>query len=166
VTARVSILSVALCFTLPTQISARDRQAEVREATSRFLTAFNNLDWEAFRKCWQSSGTEFGATVMFPPLPANVTSVTRAKRQSGSDAETVWRQIFDAVRQRSGRSAPPYQNIQPQDLVVDMIGDSAAIVSFHLGDDKRISRRTIVWKHASDGWKIVHLHGSAIDVPQ
>ena len=103
---------------------------------------------------------------MFPPLPAGVAPSSRARRLAGNEAEAVWREIFSGIRQRSGRSTPPYQNIQPQDLLIDMVGDSAAVVTFHLGDDKRVSRRTLVWKHTADGWKIVHLHGSAIDVTQ
>jgi ketosteroid isomerase-like protein len=145
--------------------AGQDRQAEVREATSKFLTAFNNLDWEGFRRCWESTASMFGATVMFPPL-RGITTASSARRVSGSEAEAVWRQVFSAVRERSGRIAPPYQNIQPQDLAIDMVGDSAAVATFHLGDDKRISRRTLVWKNTSGGWKIVHLHASAIDVAQ
>jgi len=61
--------------------------------------------------------------------------VSGARRIAGFQAEAAWRQIFAASRQRSGRSAPPYQNIQPQDLLIEMVGDSAAVVTFHLGDD-------------------------------
>ena len=100
---------------------------------------------------------------MFAPLQGIAPS-TSARRLTGNEAEAMWRQVFSAVRERSGRNAPPYQNIQPQDLLIEMAGDSAAVVTFHLGDDSRVSRRTLVWKKTSDGWKIVHLHASAIDV--
>ena len=158
-------LVFGLVLSLASPAVGQGHSAEVREATSRFLTAFNNLDWEAFRKCWQSTATMFGATVMFPPLQG-ITSTSSARRMSGNEAEAVWRQVFSAIRERSGRSSAPYQNIQPQDLVIDMVGDSAAIVTFHLGDDRRVARRTVVWMNTSDGWKIVHLHASAIDVAQ
>jgi hypothetical protein len=89
---------------------------------------------------------------MFPPL-SGIRMASRARRVSGTEAEAVWRQVFSAVRERSVRSAPPYQNIQPQDLVIEIVGDSAAVVTFHLGVDKRVSRRTLVWKNTSDGWE-------------
>lgn len=155
------VLGLALLLIAPVQGQGRD--AEVREATSKFLTAFNNLDWEAFRECWASKASMFGASVMFPPLQG-IAPASSARRLTGNEAEAMWRQVFSAVRERSKRSSPPYQTIQPQDLVIDMAGDSAAIVTFHLGDERRVSRRTLVWNKTSDGWKIVHLHASAIDV--
>jgi ketosteroid isomerase-like protein len=145
---------------MPAEVGERD----VREAIARFFAAFNNLDWEAFRMCWSTAPTGFGATVFFPPPPSSVPSASRAKRLTGSDAEAVWRQTFNGMRQRSTRTAPPYLDLRPQDLDIRMMGDAAAVVTFHLGDETLLSRRTLVWKKSADGWKIVHLHGSAIEL--
>jgi hypothetical protein len=56
-------------------------------------------------------------------------------------------------------------NLQPQDLQVQILSRDVGLASFHLVDGATISRRTIVFKLTSDGWKIVHLHASNITVP-
>jgi len=43
---------------------------------------------------------------------------------------------------------------------IDRVADDAAAINFQTG---RGSRRTLVWKRSRDGWKIVHLHGSALN---
>jgi len=53
-------------------------------------------------------------------------------------------------------------DIQPKDIKVQMLGDSA-IVSFHLDDRPGLlNRRTIVLTKTNAGWKIVHLHASEV----
>jgi hypothetical protein len=49
-------------------------------------------------------------------------------------------------------------------LLVDHVSSDVAVVTFQLGTDTRIGRRTFVWKHSPSGWKIVHLHASTSTV--
>lgn len=160
------MLAFLLSLSLSASVSAiaQDREVEVRQATARFLKAFNDLDWTAFKACWEYKSDTFAATVVFPPLSPSVLPEVPVRRVTGREAEGVWRRLFDGIRRNSGRTAAPYQDIQPQDELIEMLGDGVAIVMFHLGNEKRVSRRTLVWKRTSDGWKIVHLHASAIEV--
>src|SRR5689334_5391493 len=61
----------------------------VEEAMSRFLTAFNNLDWPSFRDCFSKSPT------VFFPFP----QVTR--RVEGEEFDKVWQDYFNLSRKRA-----------------------------------------------------------------
>jgi hypothetical protein len=50
-------------------------------------------------------------------------------------------------------------NIVPEDLRVDLRGDTA-VVTFNVHNPSAVSRRTFVWRRGADGWRIVHLHAS------
>ena len=54
---------------------------------------------------------------------------------------------------------PPYQDIQPRDVRVEMY-DSIALVTFHLPQPDISGRRALVLRSTSADWKIVHLHAS------
>jgi uncharacterized protein len=131
-----------------TQVQATSREAEVRDALANFIQAFNNLDWEAFRLAFADS-----ATVFYPrAFP---------ERASGrTEFEKTFKTVFEQIR--AGRTAPPYMDLQPKDLAIQMFGD-IAIASFHLDDRPGfLNRRTIVLNNTATGWKIVHLHASEV----
>ena len=126
--------------------------AAVRKAAESFIEAFNNLEWERF-----SRGFSDDATVFFP-----FSQVPR--RASGrAEVERVFKLFFDGLRKR--KPGPPYQNIVPQELMVQMLGD-AAVVTFHLGGDESVSRRTLVFRKQKGEWLITHLHASSVAKPK
>lgn len=135
-------------------LRSSDASAAIEQALSSFIVAFDNLDWPSFRASFVP-----GATVFHPAAP-NVKRI-----DSEQDFEKSWHGVFARIRKASGRTAPPYMNLQPQDLQVQILSQDVGLVSFHLVEGTTISRRTIVFKHTSDGWKIVHLHASNIMVP-
>jgi ketosteroid isomerase-like protein len=122
---------------------------EVRQTLTKFLTAFANLDWEAFRKFFADD-----ATVYFPSQ--------RASRATGrAEIETTFRQVFERIR--ATRSAPPYLDLEPVDLDIQVFRDTA-VATFHLYDlPNTIGRRTVVLERRSGEWKIVHLHASNVE---
>lgn len=122
----------------------------VRAALTRFLVAFENLDWEAFRTSFDDR-----ATVFFPtPEPS--------ERFEGRAAyETRFRQVFDQVR-RAASGGPPFQHLNPEDLRIEELGPGAALVTFHLRNTERLARRTIVFRRTHGVWHIVHLHASNV----
>lgn len=131
------------------QTKAEDRaKAEVQKTLGEFITAFDNLDWEKFRSAFADD-----ATVFYPRgFPG---------RASGRDEfEKNFKTVFEQIRTR--RSSPPYMDIQPRQLEIQVLG-SIAIATFHLDDKPHfLNRRTIVLQRSSDGWKIVHLHASEV----
>src|SRR6202041_3604033 len=103
---------------------------EVRRILTKFLTAFANLDWEAFRKCFADD-----ATVYFPSQ--------RANRGTGrAEIETTFRQVFERIR--ATKNSPPYLNLEPLDLDIQVFGDTA-VATFQLEDlPDTFGRRTEV----------------------
>ena len=120
----------------------------VQRAAEAFIVAFNNLDWERFRRSFSDD-----ATVFFP-----FSQVPR-RANGRADVEAVFKFFFDEVRKR--KPNPPYQNIEPKDMKIQVLGD-AAVVTFHLGEGDRVGRRTVVFRKQKGEWLIVHLHASTV----
>jgi ketosteroid isomerase-like protein len=119
----------------------------VQKAAENFIQAFNDLDWERFEKCWADDATVFNPFVEV------------ARRISGK-AEIVafFKNRFDNLKKTD--SKPPYLKIQPKDLEIRML-KTAAIVTFHLGGETGVGRRTVILEKQGDKWLIVHLHASS-----
>jgi hypothetical protein len=54
----------------------------------------------------------------------------------------------------------------PKDLLIQMLGANAAIVTFHLEGENILRRRTFVLQKIKGKWLIVHLHASGIELPK
>lgn len=132
--------------------SANPDSAAVQKAADDFIEAFNNLDWERFRNSFAND-----ATVFFPfyQIP---------RRANGrAEIEPLFKTFFDELRKR--KPNPPYQNIQPKEMQIQMLKDTA-IVTFHLGTDDPLGRRTLVFHKQKDRWLIMHLHASTVAKPK
>ena len=136
-------------------------EAEVRGLLSDFLTAFNNLDWQPFRKCWTDK-----PVVFYPSLVPNATG-RRTDELAGF--ESAWRRQFDVIREaavKRGQTQAPFQNIEPKDVRIDFPSDTVAVVTFHLGPNNNVlGRRMLVVVKTAAGWKISHLHASNLPLP-
>jgi ketosteroid isomerase-like protein len=136
---------------LPGFARARSRstdEIEVQKTLSRFIQAFDDLDWERFRGFFADD-----ATVFFPrEFP---------HRADGREAfEQTFQKVFERIR--AGRTKGPYMDMHPIDLKIQIAGD-VAIATFHLDDRPGfLNRRTIVLQKRADGWKIIHLHASEV----
>ncbi len=152
---RLAVLVFCMLSGIPAsaqpRVSGDDaRTQEVLRAAESFVEVFNNLDWERFRASFADD-----ATVFFPAdLPGRV---------SGRVAiETRFKPMFGEDRKRGG--SPPYLDIEPKDMTIQMAGD-VAIVTFHLPRKGYVGRRSLVWQKRGDRWLIVHLHASGIELP-
>jgi ketosteroid isomerase-like protein len=124
----------------------------IADAVQVFLAAFAALDWEPFRRCFAND-----ATVFFP-------SVDHPERAEGREQiEHLFRGVFERARAGSV-SGPPYLALQPHELSIRHMGESA-LVAFHLHDPGILCRRTLILQRLSEGWKIVHLHASNQPAP-
>src|SRR6202041_938643 len=133
------------------QSSAHAKSASVEEALSAFVTAFDNLDWQAFRTCFSTTAT------IFHPAAPNTKLI-----DSPEQFEKAWLGVFERIKKSSGRTSPPYMNLHPLDLRVEKLSEDWMLVTFHLVDGSMIGRRTLVFKQEPEGWKIVHIHASNI----
>ncbi len=134
--------------TSSTQVQPGSAESEVREALAKFIRAFDDLDWEAFRLAFADD-----ATVFYPrafPQRAN----------GRTEFEKMFKTVFEQIR--GGRTTAPYMDVQPKDLRIQVFA-STAIATFHLDDRAGfLNRRTIVLSKTAAGWKIVHLHASEV----
>ncbi|MDF1505885.1 nuclear transport factor 2 family protein [Roseisolibacter sp. H3M3-2] len=134
--------------TAPAPASAADT-AEARRAAMGFVAAFDSLQWDRFR------GYLAGDVTMFFPF-AQV-----PRRADGRAAvEAVFQQFFQgnrAARERAGR--PMVQGLVPRDVVFQMLGADASMLSFHLGEQSP-ARRSIAFRRQGGEWKVAHWHAS------
>ena len=147
----ISAVSLALTLFCLAAHGKPTSDTEVRATLSSFIQAFDNLDWDAFRMAFDDN-----ATVFYPrafPQRAN----------GRAEYEQTFKKVFEQIR--GGKAKPPYMDIQPRDLKIQMFGD-VAVATFHLDDRPGfLNRRTIVLKKTPAGWKIVHLHASEVSLP-
>ena len=131
-----------------TSAETKAKDAEVRETLSKFVQAFDNLDWSRFRDFFADD-----ATVFYPrDVPSRATG-----RQ---EIEAQFQRVFEQIR--GNRTKPPYMDIQPRNLAIQMFGD-VAVATFHLDDRPGVlNRRTIVLHKSVGGWRIVHIHASEV----
>jgi ketosteroid isomerase-like protein len=148
----VAVWLLLLPGLLKSQTPSEDDEATVRRCSADFIVAFNNLDWEKFRVFFDDNATIFHPA-QFP------------RRLVGrSEYEKAWLDVFAGIRTGSGRSKPPYMELRPEDMEVQLLND-VAIVTFHLNrGHNSIGRRTLVWRKSSQEWRIIHLHASNLEL--
>ncbi len=150
---------VAPIHARPTVIATGERTQDsstVEAAAGRFIVAFNNLDMTAFLDRFADD-----ATIVHPP--SGPPRVFPKRVQGKPEIQRTFQAVFDQIR--GGRTTPPYMNLQPRDLLVQEY-DGFAVLTFHLGSDTQVGRRTLVFRRIGSDWKIVHLHASTFELPQ
>ena len=146
------LLCLSVCPILGAQTKSDEAQSEVRATLAKFVRAFDDLDWETFRLSFSND-----ATVFYPrAFP---------QRATGRKAfEETFKRVFDQIR--GDKTKPPYMDIQPRNLAIQMFGD-VAVATFDLDDrPAMLNRRTIVLYKRQAEWKIVHIHASEVALPQ
>ena len=147
----IGVLAVAAALNAEQSETARRApDPAVQASLSQFLRAFENLDWDAFRASFDDDATAFFPT----PEPPQ-----RFEGRISVDAQ--FRQVFSAIR-AAAPGGPPFHRLVPENLRIEAIGADAAIATFHLRNELRIARRTIVFKRTAGGWRIAHLHASNV----
>jgi len=56
--------------------------------------------------------------------------------------------VFASIRS-TAKSGPPFHHLVPEDLSIQLIPGQTAVVSFHLRNQERIARRTLVLNNAN-----------------
>ena len=147
-------LALVLALLLPSvfaQSQPEPVESEVKDALAKFIRAFDDLDWEAFRLAFDDS-----ATVFYP-------RAVPERANGRAEFEKTFKIVFEQIR--GGKSGAPYMDIQPKEMRIQFFGN-LAIATFHLNDRAGfLNRRTIVLKKTEKGWKIVHLHASEVSLP-
>ncbi len=144
------VLAAVIVYAQPVE-----EEEQVRGAIESFLQAFENGDLDAMKSAFADDATTFPRAIMsYQPSPD--VRVSKYRRVRGLDP-----QMIELVARRKNREGPPNTSIEPQDLEIKLFND-AALVTFHLGRNNRLSRRTFVLAKRSGAWRIVHLHASNV----
>jgi len=120
---------------------------EVAAVTTRFLGAFDSLEWAPFSEILSDS-----IEVFWPRAD------TPGRLRGRSEVENRFRRFFDLVR--AARPGPPYLHLQVRNLEVRTF-EGVGLVTFELTDvPDTLGRRTLLFHRESAGWRLVHLHSS------
>src|SRR5690349_19037735 len=146
-----ALVVVPTCLEAGVRVSAAtaaDDTADVRQALARFLTAFENLDWPAFRAAFADD-----ASVFFPvPEPPD--------RFDGHAAvEARFHEVFAAIREGNSKG-PAFHRRVPEGLRIGRLGSLASTGSLHLRNAGRLSRCTAVFRRTAAGWRTGYPHAS------
>ena len=147
----------AVCITMLTsadEIAAADEQ--VSDTVQRFLSAFEVGDLGVMEAAFAEDATTFPLVTMANDLETEI-DADACRRVRGLPRQMT--ELVAAFREQGHE--PPYMSLTPEDLELQVHGD-VALVSFHLVNDQRLGRRTIVLARRDDAWKIVHLHASNV----
>ena len=152
------IVSFCLFITLSASSSAvaQNRNTDsiaVDNQLNKFVKAFENLDFDQFQSFFAEN-----VTVFFPPS-AMVSGRIDGKEKSMA----VFKAFFQRVKEK--KSSPPYLDIEPEKMKIDLYGD-VAVVTFELNDPGALSRRTIIMRKTNGQYLIIHLHASKADLSQ
>jgi len=156
---RASIIVPALaCLAVPLPVAlgaqsshaARSDSAAVASVVHRFLTAFENLDWEPFRGAFADSATVFHPAATMPELVTGRVAI-----------DSTFRAVFADVRAQAN-GGPPFQRLTPIDLRIQPLAPGVVLVTFELRNSERLGRRTVIFRREGAAWRIVHLHASNI----
>jgi hypothetical protein len=145
------LLSLPFSTLGQTSISTNQDSVFVSNTLNEFINVFKNLEWNKFIQFFDTSVTAF-----FPPS-AKISTRANNKNEVGN----IFMKVFENAKKN--KSIPPYLDINPKDLKIQLI-DSTAIVTFHLEDPDLFGRRTIIFHKAHNKWLIVHLHASGVNV--
>lgn len=136
------ILPTASCASAPAA-----REASAREAMNGFMDALNALDVERMAAFFADDITAFVPTA-------------KAERVNGKPAVIeIFRQFVETTRKTT-----PRLQIVPEDLAVDVDGDTA-IATFNVRSSGAVMRRTFIFRHQGGRWLIVHFHASNFKLP-
>jgi uncharacterized protein (TIGR02246 family) len=145
----IALLTAASSFAFASQrLNQSADRAAIEAFTRNFLRAFEDLDMKQFIACFADDAT------MFFPMPEP------PERVQGKHAiQQRFEHVFASIR-RTAKSGPPFQHLVPEDLSIQLLNGKIALVSFHLRNEERIARRTLVLTNANGQWFILHLHAS------
>ena len=150
---RLGLLAAMALFCASGQTQANGPvDATPRAAFDQFIAAFNNLDWEAFRRCFADSASLFN-----PDIPD---AISLHRMDGREEIERNFRAVFAAVAAGTGDKRSP--NIHPENVRLQQFGDTGVITFEFKRAEHSTGRRTIVFERLKGFWLIVHIHASNV----
>ena len=106
---RVALLLLVILSAFVARTNAQPTDTSVEAASRRFIVAFNNLDMPAFLDRFADD-----ATLIHPQSGPPRTFPKRV--QGKAEIQRTFQVVFDLIK--GGRTTPPYQDLQPRDLLI------------------------------------------------
>jgi hypothetical protein len=150
---RLSIASlfVALSLTYVPSVAGACG-ATPKSAFDKFITAFNALDWDAFRACLADSVSLFN-----PDIP----DVVSLRRLDGrADVERSFRVVFDSAAASGPQPRGP--NIHPEHVALQQFSDTAILTFEFRRSEYSFGRRSMFLAKQNGSWVILHIHASNV----
>jgi uncharacterized protein (TIGR02246 family) len=148
---RTRLRCLTICFLIggvfgSTSLRAAEPKSEIENVIRAQQDAWNRGDIDAFMNgYWKSEETVF---------------------VSGDDVERGWQQVLDRYKKKYSDRAK-MGTLTFSNLEIKSLSDDSAVVlgSWKLKrtNDEPHGRFTLIFRHFSDGWKIVHDHTSAAE---
>jgi len=152
---RLALIIFVACTWAPGHALAQSSTGDgAREAFDKFVSAFNALDWETFRRCFSDTASLFN-----PDIPD---AVSLHRLDGRHDIERNFRAVFDSAN--AGGGSPHGPNIHPEHVRLQQFADTAVITFEFKRSKHSVGRRTIVLNKQKDSWLIVHIHASNISL--
>lgn len=154
---RRKVLSGAVIATAASSQALADPTSGPEKALRDFLRAFEDCDLKAMELAFAADATSFDRTVMAPETkdPIDLRDYRRMRGMPPGMRKT-------AEELHRVQKGPPYQSLEPRDLLVQRSGD-VAVCTFHLEHPHALGRRTIIVQQQSGTWKIIHVHASNVE---
>lgn len=135
-------------------------ESDVRDALGSFIRDFNNLDMASVASYFAQEATMFPRSVMSDRGTEGIDLADYCREPGPAPFQNM--EEFAAELRASG-DGPPFMNLEPSDIMIQILND-AAVVTFHLKSPTKLARRTIVFVKRLDTWKIIHLHASNVQI--
>ncbi len=126
--------------------------ATPQAAFSRFIAAFNALDWPTFQGCLADSVSLFG--------PANPGALSLHRLDGRAAVERSFRAVFDAAAADGAERPGP--DIQPENVLLQQFSGTALVTFEFRRAEHSFGRRSIVFARQGRTWRIVHIHASNV----
>lgn len=153
-TGRAIRCGLALWAALAAAAAAEQVPAGPEEVVRGLTRAIDHFDLEGFMAAFAPEVT------MFYPIDA------LGRRVDGAEAlRATQERVFSGLAAsfaEQGRAEGPYFGLVPLELRTQLLGEEAAVVTWHVDRGSHLGRRTAVLARRDGGWRIVSYHASNV----
>jgi ketosteroid isomerase-like protein len=148
----VLLAALALSWSPASRPAGSQTSGGPRAAFDQFISAFNALDWDTFRRSFADQASLFN-----PDIPE---AVSLHRLDGRDDILRSFRTVFDTAHVGSSGMRGP--NIHPERVRLQLFAGTAIITFEFRRSEHSTGRRTIVFNRQQGSWLIVHIHASNI----
>ncbi len=160
-----TFLLAAALYACPALVTAHEDlhvsdsdSTQVRQAVMRFIAAIDQLDLDGVADSFAEDAEAF-----YP------FSFTGERLKGRGEIKAAQKRAFDWARRQlvqAGTDESPSLNLNPTDMRIRMLGNEAAVVTWHSNRPAHYGRRSATLERIDGRWLIITHHASNIGRPQ